>query len=206
MDNTNVIALTLRVTEHSVFAALVAELKHERSILEDEIVASRNFEYLGMVLDGPSGCLRHTSRRCWRLWSALTKGVGLFPQALSVLEEIFPWSPQASLTHNLHIELAPTPRRAVGPLQVACLSVGNWRTLSLEGTLAVPPGVHQDARRPSEPSEEQSELAPNFMRLLRGSASDDRIVGAERTESPWSKRQYLRCRLQSWWRLIVAGA
>ena len=39
----------------------------------DETVASQNFESLGMVHDGTSGRLRHSGRRIWRLWHALTK-------------------------------------------------------------------------------------------------------------------------------------
>ena len=38
-----------------------------------EVVASQNFQFLGMVLDGTSGRLRHTVCRCWRLWCALTE-------------------------------------------------------------------------------------------------------------------------------------
>ena len=100
-------------------------------VFRDEIVASQKFEFLGMVLDGTPGRLRHTARRCWRQWYALAKvwqrrratgdalrvlgrhlchHFGLFPPALSVLEEIFSWLLQhlgrmAPLTHSFRFEL-----------------------------------------------------------------------------------------------------
>ena len=129
VDNADLTALT-REPGDKVFTALVAEVRLKVFVLSDETVASQNFEFLGVVLDGTPGRLRHTAWRCWRLLCALTKVMqmrratgdalralgrhlcrhfGLVPPALSVLEEIFPWSPQqlgrvASLTYSLLIE------------------------------------------------------------------------------------------------------
>ena len=110
VDKANLIARA-RESGDKVFSALFAGLRLKGFVLRDEIVPSQNFEFLGVVLDGTSGRLRHTARRCWRLWYALTKVLqvrraigdaprvleehvcrhfGLFPPALSVLEEICP--------------------------------------------------------------------------------------------------------------------
>ena len=55
-----------RESRDRIVAAFVTELKQKGFVLRDDIVTSRNFEFLGIVLAG-------TGRRCWRLWSALTK-------------------------------------------------------------------------------------------------------------------------------------
>ena len=90
MDNANLIAIT-KDSGDKVYTALVAELKLKGFVLRDEAVASQNFEFLGMVLNGASG-RRHTARRCWCLWYAHSERCCKcdFPPALSVLEEIFP--------------------------------------------------------------------------------------------------------------------
>ena len=112
--------ISSRSSVDKVLTALVAELRLKEFVLRDEIVANRNLEFLGMVLDGASGRLRHTHRRCWRLWYVvnalrvleghLCDHFGVFPPALSVPEEIFPWSLEhlgrmAPLNHGLLVEL-----------------------------------------------------------------------------------------------------
>ena len=67
MDDANPIALA-RESDDKVFTALVAELRRKGFVARDEIVASQNFEFFGMVIDGTSGRLRHTGRHCWRVW------------------------------------------------------------------------------------------------------------------------------------------
>ena len=105
-----------------VLAALVAELNPKEVVLHVEIVFSRNFEFLGMVRDGTSGRLRDTARgagacgvhsfRCCRCDSPLAMPSACSP-ALSVLEEIFPWS----LEHLGHA--VPLIHSFFGELRVA---------------------------------------------------------------------------------------
>ena len=137
-------------------------------------------------------------------FASLCHHFGLLPPALSVLEEIFPWSLQhlgrvGPLTHSLLMEfrvartlllrdreqpLARSGRNSVLLLcvvatacrsRVNCLCVRNRRTLSVEGTVAVPsrsrlagPGrwrTHHTGRK-TNPRRARWNLQPGRWRLI----------------------------------------
>ena len=106
------------------------------------------FEFLGLVLDGPRRRLRHTQRRCWRLWAALGRVLvlgrfsgdamrvlcghlchhfGLRPPLLSILQSVYVFS-----------------RQHLGT--VSDLPAGVWDELWVAVSLA--PFVDVDLRRP----------------------------------------------------------
>lgn len=99
-----------------IFGRRVEKLRLQGVVLRDEAQAAETFEFLGMELSGRDGHLRHTRRRIWRLWFAMTcvldvkflsgEGArvpcghlchhfGLFTPGLSVLQATFRFAREA---------------------------------------------------------------------------------------------------------------
>lgn len=71
-DNVNMLALDKEVGDR-VFGRLVERLRERGFVLRDEVQGTDTFEFLGMELCGRDSVLRHTRRRTWRLWFAMTR-------------------------------------------------------------------------------------------------------------------------------------
>ena len=66
VDNANLIARD-RQSGDRVFGVMVRALEAKGFTLRDRKSGETTFEFLGLVLDGVHGILRHTAKRCWRL-------------------------------------------------------------------------------------------------------------------------------------------
>lgn len=75
VDNLNVLAMHQAAGER-VFSLLEEELASKGFVVRDRVAGEARFEFLGMVLDGQVGILKHKPRRTWRLWLALTALLG----------------------------------------------------------------------------------------------------------------------------------
>ena len=87
VDNANII--TLRASQRErVHAQVIKELELHGFTLRDLVLGERLFNFLGMLLDGPSRRLRHTARRTWRLYrgvGTLLRAAGCSGDALAVV-------------------------------------------------------------------------------------------------------------------------
>jgi hypothetical protein len=109
VDNANITARD-RQSGDRVFGCMVQALLDKGFVLRDRKEGETTFEFLGFVLDGERGVLRHTAKRCWRLWFAIGRLLhsnrssgqamcviagplchhfGLRCGALSILQEVF---------------------------------------------------------------------------------------------------------------------
>ncbi|CAK0843206.1 unnamed protein product, partial [Prorocentrum cordatum] len=70
VDNVNMVAMGVQ-KGREVFSTVLRLLAERGLVLRDHVDGERDFEFLGMVLDGDRRRLRHTARRSWRLWLAL---------------------------------------------------------------------------------------------------------------------------------------
>ena len=70
VDNVNMLSMGAE-RGREIFATVVRLPEERGLVLRDYVEADREFEFLGMVLDGCRNRLRHAARRSWRLWLAL---------------------------------------------------------------------------------------------------------------------------------------
>lgn len=75
VDNLNVLALD-DSTGQKLFAILEEELSMKGFVVRDRVAGESRCEFLGMILEGEAGVLRHKPKRNWRLWMAITALLG----------------------------------------------------------------------------------------------------------------------------------
>ncbi|CAK0891661.1 unnamed protein product [Prorocentrum cordatum] len=133
VDNANMLAVG-RDEGRRVFDFVLAALRRRGFALRGRVDGGPVFEFLGLVLDGPRRRLRHSQKRCWRLWSALGRALtlgrlsgdamrvlcghlchrfGLRPPLLSILQRVYAFAREQLGT------LAPLPSDVWDELWVA---------------------------------------------------------------------------------------